>query len=261
MRPNVFAYTMNDNRRVLLRWSLVLAGAAALTVLTYPLLVLLSGGRALAEPLPEGLALLLAAPAVPGLAGWVTAVGLNLLLPALLVFFAVRRGSALIAGEEERGSLGLLLAAPIQRYRLVIEKFAVLCLLILGPTLAAGAVLAVAALLAGEPELAALLPSAVPGLFLLGLVFGTLAMAAGSLTGRRLLSQNLILGIALLALAASRVPPGTAWYITRLFSPFYYYHQALLAPLFSPPVWALAGLAAAFFALAWLVFEHRDLAV
>ena len=44
--------------------------------------------------------------------------------PPILAIFAVGAGSGLIAGEEERGTLDLLLSHPVRRWRLVAEKFA-----------------------------------------------------------------------------------------------------------------------------------------
>jgi ABC-2 type transport system permease protein len=43
-------------------------------------------------------------------------------LPAVLLVFAIGRGAGAIAGEEEDRTLDLLLAQPVARYRLYIEK-------------------------------------------------------------------------------------------------------------------------------------------
>ena len=45
-------------------------------------------------------------------------------LPLLLAIFAIVEGSAAIALEEERRTIDLLMAQPISRWRVVVEKFA-----------------------------------------------------------------------------------------------------------------------------------------
>ena len=45
-------------------------------------------------------------------------------IPPMLAVFAVVVGTGLVAGEEEKGTLDLLLSHPIRRWRVVVEKFA-----------------------------------------------------------------------------------------------------------------------------------------
>ena len=46
------------------------------------------------------------------------------MVPLLLMIAAIGAGAGAIAGEEERGTLELLLANPLSRRRLVLEKTA-----------------------------------------------------------------------------------------------------------------------------------------
>ena len=48
------------------------------------------------------------------------------MVPLLLLIAAIGAGARATAGEEERGTLDLLLANPISRRRLVLEKLAAL---------------------------------------------------------------------------------------------------------------------------------------
>lgn len=48
----------------------------------------------------------------------------GLFLPALTLGFAIAYGSNLIAGEEESGTFSVLLATPVPRWRVGLEKFA-----------------------------------------------------------------------------------------------------------------------------------------
>ena len=48
----------------------------------------------------------------------------SILAPLLFIIFAIGKGGDATAGEEERGTLDLLLSHPLPRWRLVLEKFA-----------------------------------------------------------------------------------------------------------------------------------------
>ena len=194
-----------------------------------------------------------------GYATWHT-VGL---LPPLLAIWAVLAGVGTIRGEEERGSLDLVLATPHARWRVLAEKIAGL----------AGAGLLIAALtglgvLAGE--LAGGLVVDAGGAFLTGvnisltaLVYGQLALVLAQLLVRRVAVAlaGALLAAGYLLDATSRTIAGAGW-LGRL-SPFYYHN--LSQPLI-PGVGAnagalavLAGTNLALAALALALFERRDI--
>lgn len=262
VRFSIFSQTLREVRPSLVKWTLILAGTTWILFLVYPLFDWLSGGRLFNHPLPGWAVVLLAgspvgAYRIGSLGGWIMQVGMGLILPVLLVFQAARRASSLIAGEEERGSLGLLLATPVSRQRLIFEMFAVLVLLVFAPA----AAVTVSLLLAAWTGLLALaagqILAAGLNLFLLGMAFGALALTLGCLTGRRVLSQTLVLGFALISLVVSRL----SFTPFHLIFPFYYYHLSVQRSALSLPTLALAGWAAAGYGLAWTFFERRDLAV
>jgi len=55
-------------------------------------------------------------------ADWLGAAGFGILFPLILSGYAILVGSQLMAGKEEREMLALVLAFPIPRWRIVIEK-------------------------------------------------------------------------------------------------------------------------------------------
>ena len=261
MRHSVFWQTLQETRRSLMYWTLSLSGAAGLVLLAYLLLVRSTGGQSARQDLPGWLGFVLgeSASAVDA-GGWLELVGFGLVLPLGLVIFTIYQGSWLVAGEEERGTLGLLLSAPLKRKRLIFEKYAVLVLLALIPAAGIWLVLSPVLWLGWLPMkgLTLLWDSVI--LFLIGLAFGALAMALGSLTGKRWLSFGVTLAFALLMLFASRLPDSPLIQpILRFFSPFYYYRVALLTPLSWAHALVLALVAAAGLILAWKIFEQRDL--
>jgi ABC-2 type transport system permease protein len=240
-----------------------MVGAAWLFALAHPLLLLLAGNDLSAERLPAWLAFLFGSEGgLTERAEWMRFVVLGFILPVMMVIFSVWYGSGLIAGEEERGSLGLLLAGSILRHRVITSKFGALLLMVFVPSTALWLAVSLLVWLQYFPAPLLFISRASASLFLLGLAFGTLAMALGSLTGRHRLSRRVTLAFALVSLLLYRLPvnfPGGK--IIRLLSPFYYYSQAVLDQLFLPHAAVLALLVSACLIFAWRVFEQRDLAV
>jgi len=46
-----------------------------------------------------------------------------MMVPLLLLVFGIGFGTNAIAGDEEKGTLGFLLASPLPRWRVVVAKF------------------------------------------------------------------------------------------------------------------------------------------
>ena len=96
----------------------------------------------------------------------------SLVLPALMIAAAVTAGARAIAGEEEQQTLDLLLANPISRRRLVLEKAAAVAALVALLALVAFASLAVSVTAAGMDVTVGHLAAAAAATGLLGLLYG-----------------------------------------------------------------------------------------
>jgi ABC-2 type transport system permease protein len=188
----------------------------------------------------------------------------SLVLPLLLIVFAVGFGARAIAGEEEGGTLDLMLAGPLSRRRWLAEQFAAMTAL----TCLIGLVSYLAMLLAGAAFDMGLSPAklaaAMFGVVLIALVFGALALVVGAVTGKRGVAIAVASAAALAAYLVFSLAEIVPWLGTvQKASPWYYY--AASAPLLKGIEWAHAGvLAAAVVALPVLgavVFDRRDLAV
>ena len=235
----------------MLTWSAVMVAVILLLLAVAAL-----ADASLARPMPGWLALLLGVSAQgagpDGARAWWLAAAFNFALPVLMVIYAARQGSLLMARDEERGSLGFLLATPLPRSLLVVEKFAALLLVLLVPAV----VVWLAGALTGTFDLRLAL-----GLFLLGLAFGAPAFALGAVTGRQALSQNIVLAAALLTFLIDRlVPHSPAEAALRLLSPFSYYGAIRADGLIGPAV-VLLGLSLLAFVIGWMVFNRRDLRI
>ena len=103
----------------------------------------------------------------------------------LFLVYAVGWGARGVAGEEEAGTLDLVLAHPVSRSRLVLEKLGALTLqlAILGGVLLVTVVVSAKAV--SMDISSGRIAGAVLAVSLLGLLYGTLALAVGAATGKR----------------------------------------------------------------------------
>ncbi len=213
-----------------------------------------------AGPLAQGMgqvvAFLGALPTPPAaLEGWLWAGGFALPYPLLTSSFAVWLAGGLLAGEERRRTLTLLLAAPMPRSRLLLAQYAALWLAmaVLGAWLAG--VLLLANLSLSLRLAPGFLLRAVGLNILLALVWGSAAFLCGALTGRPNLSRWVGAGAFTLFYLLHRLSPaqGALAFISWL-SPFRYTQPSLPGA-----GWVLAGLSGLCLAAAWVGFNRRDL--
>jgi len=254
----VFLHTLQEHRQTMLVWGLSILLYGILTALLYPLLAI--------HPVPGFIAwfgrLVGINDALQSAEVWLNLVGFALIFPLVMSFLAVWVASRLIAVDEHSGALDLLLSYPLPRWRLVIEKFAALALIVILITAALWLVLmlvntALALNITGER-----LAGACLGLALLALVYGSVAFCITSYTGRARYARWITwiaVGITyLLAAVWLHHIPGL-----RLFSPFYY--AAALPPHAEGLPWLhvllLLAVAGASIDAARRGFEQRDLAV
>jgi len=187
----------------------------------------------------------------------------SLVLPALMIAAAVAAGARAIAGEEEQQTLDLLLANPISRRRLVLEKAAAVAALLMLLAIVAFASLAISTAAAGLNISTGHLAAAAAATGLLGLLYGSIALAIGAASGRR----GLALAVAGAAAGAAYIANALGSLVSALkplreASPFYQYgtvdplrHGLTFAHATPLAVGAIVLIAAAVTA-----FTRRDLA-
>jgi ABC-2 type transport system permease protein len=158
------------------------------------------------------------------LSGFVTWRILDLFAPASLAVWAILAGARMVRGEEERNSLDLLLAIPISRSRLLLEKLLalVLALLLIGILVGIGIIAGQASVKVPIEVGRALLTGLNISLF--SLFFAALALCLAQF----LRTQRAAAGLAGGLLALSIVIDGTGLTIENgtwleRFSPLYYY--------------------------------------
>lgn len=260
----IFAKALYDQRRGLLGWSIGIAATTALFILMYPMVRDMPDLAIFLDQYPDAFGTLFNIEAITTGPGYLNAELFSLLGPALLVIYGIGRGARAVAGEEEDGTLEVLLATPVSRTRMLGEKalallagLAVLAMVLLCTMIAFGPLVDLGL---GVRYAAA----ASTSLFLLGAEFGLLAMAVGAVTGRR----GLAIGVASVAAVASYLLYALGALVEQLepwrfLSP--YQHAMGTEPILNGMSggYALAMAAVAFAVIAVAVpsLERRDIAV
>jgi ABC-2 type transport system permease protein len=159
-------------------------------------------------------------------AGYLNARQFSLLFPALLLIFAIALGAHIVAGTEEDGTLEYVVALPVSRRRVALERFAAMIALVVALSLVSALVL-----LALAPTVGLLKGLSVGSLLVAtgavtgyAVFHGSIAFALGCLAGRRSLALGanaaiIVTGYTLHGVAAvSHTLHGL-----RLASPWYWY--------------------------------------
>jgi len=257
--------TLHDLRRSLAWWSLGLAGFVAMLVSVFPTI----------RDNPEMKKLIASYPqAIKGFVsfggqvdytsgpGYLGSELFAVWAPLLLLIAAIGAGARAVAGEEETGTLDLLLANPVSRRRVIVEKFAALVAeaFVLGFVL--WCALAIGTSLATMDVTLVHLAEACVSVVLLAIGFGAVAMVVGAATGRRGAAIGVSAAAAVGAYFVNSLAPLVhAFRDVRKASPFYQYGASdpLRHGLALGHVGVLLGLAAVVAAVAPFVFERRDL--
>lgn len=264
MRRNVFSKTLWEQRREVAIWSLGVAAVGVLYAAFYPTVGTPEMAAAM-EAYPAGFLEALGMTDFTSPAGYLGSTTYGLLGPVLMIIFATVLGGRAIAGEEEGGRLELLLAHPVERWQVVVERAAAMVLALGLPGVVLLVAMAVAAGPAEYEEIGfANLAAASLQLVLLGTVFGSLALAIGAVTGRRAAASGAVAVIGIASYFANTLGPSVeaiAW--TRDLSPFRYYSggQPLVYGWQFGDALILLLIAAVLVAVGIVGFRRRDVGV
>ncbi len=266
MLRDPFLKGLRDQLRPLVMWSAGVAFYVALLISIYPSIRKSAGAiQEYVKNMPEGIkAAFMGSSDFSTPVGYVNVELLSWLAPIVLIAFAVAVAARSLAGEEESGTLGLVLSHTVGRRRLVLQKYAALVVMVV----ALGAVfwlsLTVATAIAGTPVGAADLAQAFLSLTLLGLAIGSVTYAVSGATGRRQvgIAAGAGVGVAMyllntLAVMNESIRP------FRYLSLFHYSGGAspLGKPLDAPGLLVLLATSAVMLVATLVLFERRDVRV
>lgn len=239
------------------------SGMFVMTVIIGPMYNLIEDSlKTLGDSIPEELMALFGGGNMSTPEGWYQVEMFGLMLPIATITVAVVVGTAAIAGEENKNTMGLLLANPVRRSTVILQKTGTMVLFaaIVGAAAFLGTM---AGSLLGDLGLDVRNVAAASALgTLLGLVFGAIALALGAATGRTQIAAYGATGLAVVSFVANGfLPLSDSLEGLARFQPFYYYLTS--DPLNNGMDWAhagvLAGLIVVFVSAALALFQRRDL--
>lgn len=186
-------------------------------------------------------------------------------LPLLIGIWLIAALSGTIAGEAGRGTLEMVLATPVSRRSLALQKLAAhvvalaLALIIAGVLIWLSTI-AFAVLPGDQSELVTVLAE-LSYTLAMALLFGAIAFAAGALLGRGVAAAaggSALFG-SYMVNGYSELVPG--FDLLRLGSPFYWttQHRPMAGVSDWPAIGLVLGLAVGFGLLGVLLFQRRDL--
>jgi polyether ionophore transport system permease protein len=258
---SIYLKSLRDYRVPILGWGLGLGALMATVLVAIPTVFATPAAKAAVVSLGASYAWIAEPIKIDTAGGYATwKYGITILV---VVIWPLLAGTGMLRGEEERGSLDVLLSAPRGRVRVALEKLAALwtALLIFG--LIVGLLTYAGGLgLNGEVTLGATLGFGI-NLALIGAVFGSVGLFVSQFTQERRTASGLTAALLLVAIVVDmvhRVVANTVW-LSQV-SPIYYYNLSKpLVPGYGVNLGAMAFLAAltAIFAGAgvWL-FARRD---
>lgn len=260
VRGHVLVKSLRDQRRALVGWTVGIVALVMVEGAVWPSIRDMPNFDELLESYPEAMREMFDVENMSTGAGFLNTELYTLVLPALFIIFGIARGARLVAGEEEAGTLEILLVTPLSTTRLLLEKAAAMLvsLVLLGLVCAVSTLAASAIWDMGVPVGSVAVGSL--AMVLLGLEYGWLALAVGAMTGSRVLA----LGFAGVAVVAAYVLYVLGLLVDEVsdWMPLSPFHQALVDGPLDPAIparfgWLLLG-ALVVLAISAPVFARRD---
>lgn len=265
MLSSVFGKSIWERRATIWWWLLGLGGLAALTAAFWPT-VQADGDsiQNLIEVIPRELLAMFGITDPSALAtpeGFLSARLYSSIGTIIMLVFAIGMGAGTLAGEEQKGTMDLLLGTPTRRRRVAGDKLGALIAFVL--FLAAGLwIVVVVSSLAFDMGLdPGYAIAANIGLALLTLFFGVMAFAIGAGTGRTGSATGIAAGLAVAAFILNGFGAAIDWLEpARWLSPFFWYLQDSppLSRGLSASYWLLVAGIVVFAMLSIPAFRRRD---
>ncbi len=212
--------------------------------------------------IPKGVSNLLGGADYATITGWYTSEIGSVYGPLVIAGLAIAGAAATTAGEEEDRILGLVLAHPTTRSRLVAAKAAAIAGVVVIIAIATWAGLLVGVAIAGGGISLAHISAFSLQLAFFGFAAGALAIALGAGTGRRSVTTGVAAGVAIAGWLINGFAPllsAISW--LKYLSIFYYYagHDPLANGVDLGGLIVLGALAVLLTALGMAAIERRDL--
>lgn len=262
MLKTIFTKTLYEKRWMMLFWFIGVGVMAFITMTIYP--SFREGGfDQLVQNVPKPLQAIIGNIAdnknIPGFIGQQI---FAFRIPLVTLVFGIILFGGLLAGDEGDGTLQTVLAQPVSRSRVYVEKF--LAGLVISLVVCAGAILGIllGLMLVNESFNLVRLLQSILNVWLLTLSFGSIAFAIGAITGKRGTAG----GVAGLFTFGSYLISSLAVNVTSLepfqkFTPFHYYNQPAVAVSgqSASNTLTLTGIVLVLTVISWFIFTRRDI--
>lgn len=260
---SVLVKTLRDQRRGLLWWLLSIVLLVLMYAAIWPGIRDQPSMNDFLATLPEAYRSLFAASGadMSTPTGYIQIELMSFMGPLVVLIYGITAAVGAIAGEEDRRTMDLLLANPVSRTRVLLEKMAAATLGILLLTAALGTALVLEGRIFDMDLPPAKVAAAMLHLALLGLVFMALALALAALTGHVALSRSVPVAVAVVTYLVNGLGPMVAWLEPlQRYSPFYQYiaHDPLRTGVSGPAAAVALATAVALVLLAVWGFRRRD---
>jgi ABC-2 type transport system permease protein len=194
-------------------------------------------------------------------AGWLNGNIYANFLPLIMLLLTIGYGAACLAGQDEDGTLGTLAVLPVRRTAIVVQKAAAMAVQAAALTIT----VAVFVIIGRSFQLnvtIANVASVSAAVWLMGLDFGLVTMAAGALTGRRGTAIGAGTAVAAASYLVSSLAPVASWIRPARYASLFYWSvgNSQISHGVSPGDYAVligAGLCA--LAAVTLAFRRLDL--
>jgi ABC-2 type transport system permease protein len=264
MLRNAFTKWLWDARRSVLGWSLAIAFVGGFYAAMWPT-ANSPELQATLDNYPQALLEAINFVDITTAAGYLNASVYGLIVAVLLVVYSIAAGTRTIAGDEEAGTLDLILAYPVSRSRLALQRFVSF---LVSVSIIVVALWLVILAVAGPAQLddisVAQFAAMHVHLFLFAALFGAVTYAVGAATGSKAPAIGSGAGLAVLGYVANGIIPqaeGLEW--VRNLSPFHWFNgdNPLRTGIQIGDALLMFGLAAVLVAVGTWVFDRRDVAV
>jgi len=248
--------------RSLLWWTVAVLALSTLVAAFYKSIAEENAYADVFGSLPESLQGLLGGVDLGTPVGYLTTEMYSFFMPAVLLVFAIGRATSTLAGEEEAHTLDLLLAQPVSRTQLYVQKWVGL---VIGIAVLSIAVALPVMALSDWAELfvpAANLWAATLQMFVFVLFLASLALAVSAGLGRKGAGVGVAAGLAFVTYLIDGFGKSIDWLEPwRVMTPWYWYDISTALsdsmPWGSFAVLLIAALVVA--AVGWLGFNRRNL--
>jgi ABC-2 type transport system permease protein len=260
--PSILLRSLRDQQKGLLWWFLGIFALMLVTVLLYPSVGAAPEMEALFEDMPPAIQVFVGEIGdITSPEGYLNSQLFALMVPLLFMIYCIGQGSGAIAGEEAAGTMDLLLANPVTRTQVVLEKFGAMLAggMVLGFSTVFGLVVGV--LIVDMDISIGRMSEATLASLLVGYLFGGIALLLGCWTGRRSLSIGVSVGIGVFSYLLNGFALVITWLEPyRILSPFHYAtnNDPLSNGLDLSDTLVLIAITAVLVLGAVMTFERRD---